>query len=165
MISIALNVFQFVFKEASNRDGVMQGRPWLLDNQLMVLQIWEESKSWKDYDFSKSPIWIQVWHVPIHWLSIETGRNIGGMLGYVHDMIIMDAGERDERHLKIQVEVDLTKPLVRGTMLKYKMVKCWVEFRYEQLPTFYFYCGIIWHNEKMCAKRKGDLAQISLVFG
>lgn len=43
-------------------------------------------------------------------------------------------------------------------MLKYKQSEIWIEFKYELLPIFYFYRGIIGHNEKICAKRKKDLS-------
>lgn len=124
----------------------------------MLLE-WEENLSWTDERFSVSPMWIQVCHIPTHWLSIDTGRKIGCKLGSVRDVLIMDVGGRDERHIKILVDLDLNKPLLRGIMLKYKMAKHWVEFRYEQLPIFCFYCGRIGHNEKLCSQRKEDLSQ------
>lgn len=58
------------------------------------------------------------------------------MLGSVRDVMIMDVRGMDKRRIKILVDLDLNKPLLRGTMLKYKMTKCWVEFKYEQLPVF-----------------------------
>lgn len=43
------------------------------------------------------------------------------MLGYVRDVMIVEASRgKEEKHVKIQIELDLTKPLQRGTMLKYK---------------------------------------------
>lgn len=60
--------------------------------------------------------------------------------------------------MKIQVELDLTKPLLRGTRLKYKHTEIWVEFKYEQLPIFYFYCGTVGHNENLRVKRKKDVS-------
>lgn len=82
---------------------------------------------------------------------------IGSIIGVVRDVLIVEVGGKDERHLKIQVEIDLTKPLLRGTMLKYKMFKIWVEFRHKILPIFCFYCGHMGYNEKQCTKRKHDL--------
>lgn len=34
-----------------------------------------------------------------------------------------------------------------------------MEFRYENLPLFYFYCGCVGYNEKGCARRRMDVAQ------
>lgn len=42
VINLMQNVYQFVFKEAGDREVVMQGRPWLFDNYLMVLHQWQE---------------------------------------------------------------------------------------------------------------------------
>lgn len=56
-------------------------------------------------------------------------------------------GGNEGRHIKIMVEIDLTKPLIRGTKLRYKLKEIWIQFRYEQLSTFYYYCGCVGHNE------------------
>lgn len=72
-------------------------------------------------------------------------------------VLIIESGGIEERHLKLQVEVDLTKPLQRGTKLKFKQSEIRVEFKYEQLPIFCYYCGQVGHNEKLCLKRKQDV--------
>lgn len=78
---------------------------------------------------------------------------IGSMLGRVLAVLVVDLGGKEERHLNIQVELDLTTPLLRGTKLKYKLTEVWVEFWYEQLPNFCYYCGKIGRNEKVCQKK------------
>lgn len=60
--------------------------------------------------------------------------------------------------MKILVELDLTKPLLRETRLKYKQTNNWVDFKYEQLSIFCFYCSIIGYNERIYSKRKQDLS-------
>lgn len=159
VVALDQNVYQFVFKEEADREGVMKGRPWLFENQLLVLRYWEEGRCWKTDSFISSPLWIQVWNIPPHWISIESGRKIGNLIGPVQDVLIVDAGGREERHVKVLVEVDLSKPLLRGTMLKYKMTECWIEFKYEQLPLYCYYCGTIGHSEKGCDTRRQDLVQ------
>lgn len=42
VVSLTQNVYQFVFKEAGDREMVMQGRPWLFDNYFLVLHYWAE---------------------------------------------------------------------------------------------------------------------------
>lgn len=80
------------------------------------------------------------------------------------DVMLVEMGEREERHLKIQVELNLTEPLMRGMKLKYRSTEYWIEFKYEQLSLFCFYYGIIGHNEKLCESRKKDI-QLNKVSG
>lgn len=157
VVSLTQNIYQFIFKEAGDREMVMQGRPWLFDNYLLVLHYWVENLKWTDICFNSSPMWIQVWHIFAHWSSIETGRKIGNKLREVKDIRLVEAGGADEHVLKILAVLDLTKPLQRGTKLKYRQSERWVEFRYEQLPIFCFYCGLIGHNERLCLKRGKDV--------
>lgn len=71
--------------------------------------------------------------------------------------MVVGIGGKEGRHLKILVEMDLMKPLVRGTKVKYKNCETWIQFRYEQLLAFCYYCGCIGHNERICEKRMEDL--------
>lgn len=159
VVALDQNVFQFVFKEEGDREGIMQGRPWHFDNQLMVLHPWTEGQSWTRVEFNISPIWIQVWNILYHWFSVETGKKIGKLIGPVHDVLLVEAGGKEGRHVKLLVAMDLTKPLVRGTTLKYNQTECWIDFKYERLPIFCFYCGILGHNEKGCSIRRKDVDQ------
>lgn len=67
--------------------------------------------------------------------------------------------------MKMLVEVELEKPLLRGTKLKFGDEFAWIEFRYEKLPTFYFYCGIVSHPEKNCKEKIQDSRNSYLVEG
>lgn len=78
-------------------------------------------------------------------------------MGNVLDVMVVGIGGKEGRHLKILVEMDLMKPLVRGTKVKYKNCETWIQFRYEQFPVFCYYCGCIGHNERIYEKRKEDL--------
>lgn len=68
-------------------------------------------------------------------------------------MIIPEHGSKEGRYAKLLVEVDLYKPLLRGTMLNLEEEMGWVGFKYEQLPLFCSYCGKIGHGERNCEKK------------
>lgn len=57
-------------------------------------------------------------------MSIESGKKIGALIGTVKDVMLVEAGDREDRHMKVLVELDLTKPLIRGTTLKYQQEEC-----------------------------------------
>lgn len=124
VVSSGPNTFQFIFAKFVDREDIMQGRPWFFDNQLMVLQLWSEELKWEDESFNFSPLWIQIEHIPQHWLSIVSGQKIGRLVGKNLDVLVGDSGGKAGKFLKILSEVDLTKPLLRGTMLKYNKQEC-----------------------------------------
>lgn len=63
------------------------------------------------------------------------------------------------------VEIDLGKPLRRGTKIKLDTEVVWVDFRYEQLPTFCFYCGKVGHQERLCEEKIQDSSQSKILEG
>lgn len=57
--------------------------------------------------FRTSPLWIQMWNLPIHWITKEAGFQIGLIFSKVHNVIIPSVGSKEGRHLKILVETEL----------------------------------------------------------
>nr|POE89728.1 hypothetical protein CFP56_49500 [Quercus suber] len=62
--------------------------------------------------------------------------------------------------LRIRVDIDVTKPLMRGKMVHIEGAgEGWVFFKYERLPTFCYRCGILGYQEQECRKvHKGCLS-------
>lgn len=56
-------------------------------------------------------------------------------------------------YLRVRVSIPLDKPLKRRMKLRKNAdTWCWVNFRYEGVPTFCFICGRMGHNEKFCER-------------
>lgn len=62
--------------------------------------------------------------------------------------------------LRIRVDINITKPLMRRKMTHIEDVyKGWVFFKYERLPIFCYHCGILVHHDRECQKfKKGCLS-------
>lgn len=58
--------------------------------------------------------------------------------------------------MKLLVDVDLNKPLIRITKVCFEGEKKWVSFKYESLSLYCFYCSMIRHGEKVCGKKMVD---------
>lgn len=54
------------------------------------------------------------------------------------------------------VEVELNKPLIRDTYIRFEGDRRWVMFKYEQLPLFCIYCSKIGHVERNCQNKMMD---------
>uniref|UniRef100_A0A803QSS3 Reverse transcriptase n=1 Tax=Cannabis sativa TaxID=3483 RepID=A0A803QSS3_CANSA len=56
-------------------------------------------------------------------------------------------------YMRIRVTIDLSKPLKRQMRLrKLSEEWFWITFKYENVPTFCFICGMSGHSERFCAK-------------
>ncbi|MEX5533454.1 hypothetical protein, partial [Pseudomonas syringae] len=55
--------------------------------------------------------------------------------------------------VKVLVELDVMKPLMQGIYTgNQKDGLFWVDFKYEKLPQFCYFCGIIGHSDQFCHK-------------
>lgn len=69
--------------------------------------------------------------------------------------MIPEQWNKEGRHAKLLVEIDLLNPLIRDTKLRCNDDSRWIEFKYENLPLFCFYCGKVGHGNRVCEKKKG----------
>lgn len=58
--------------------------------------------------------------------------------------------------LKMMIEIDLEKLLLRDTKIKWDKEMVWQDFRYELLPIFCFYCGRIRHSNRSHDRKMED---------
>ncbi|KAK6154992.1 hypothetical protein DH2020_009240 [Rehmannia glutinosa] len=156
---IGPNLFQFVFCTQEDKLRVLQGKTWSFDSQYILLREWNDDILAKVDSIHTVELWIQIWNLPYHWMSIETGKKIGSKFGKISDIIIPETGSAKGRHLKLLVEVNLDKPLLRGSKIKLGEEVCWIDFRYENLMSFCFYCGHVGHLERGCQVRKDELKE------
>ena len=65
-LELGPNLFQFILPREDERLRVLDGGPWIIDNQILVLSSWFAGIE-EDYTaFNFAPLWIQVWNLPIH---------------------------------------------------------------------------------------------------
>ena len=144
------NLFQFLISRVEEREKILNGGPWIMDNQILVLRPWRAGIEEDEEAFNLAPLWVQVWNLPIHWIAKEVGRKIGSIFAEVKEVIIPQGGGKEGKHLKLWVTVDLSQPLPRGTAVKLEGGYKWLQFKYERSPDFCYHCGLIGHSERSC---------------
>lgn len=150
---LGVNVYQFIFDNQADKIQILNGIAWSFDSQFLILKPWVEGTDFLQERFHKIHLWVQIWNLPTHWLSAEIGFKFSNIFGAVLDVLIPEGGSKNGCHLKILTEVDLNKPLLRGTKLRFQSQTVWVNFKYEKLASFCFYCGRVGHMEKSCSIR------------
>ena len=89
--------------------------------------------------------------------AIEIGETIGPVSKTEHDKEMVGG-----TFLLVKVEVDVTKPLCRCRKVALNDDnEIWVSFKYEKLPNFCYWCGMVSHADKECdvwLSSKGSLS-------
>lgn len=99
--------------------------------------------------------WIQVKGLPLAYMTRHMGQFIGNHIG-VH--VVTDQSRKGDIFgsiLRIQVEIDITKPLPQSLLLSFQGTEVGVDLRYEKLPITCFICGFIGHMEEQCVQFVG----------
>ena len=66
-VEIGVNLYQFSFTDQQCITKILNGRPYVIDNQLLNIKEWEEDIEGNPKAFSTSPLWVQLWNLPVHW--------------------------------------------------------------------------------------------------
>ncbi|KAL3518514.1 hypothetical protein ACH5RR_021103 [Cinchona calisaya] len=61
---------------------------------------------------------------------------------FVKNVVMSLVKGKEEKHIKILAAIDISKPLLRGTMVKVEGDLKWANFTYERLSGFSYQCGI-----------------------
>lgn len=91
-------------------------------------------------------------------MNSATGMAIGNAVG---EVVLVDAevdGSAVGNFLRVEVRVDVEKPLMRGIMVEEEEPEegKWFPFQYEYLLDFCYGCGMLGHVEKECDEIGGE---------
>ena len=125
---------------------VLNKSPSSFDKKLILMKRFLDDSSPTNVTFSHSPFWICIFSIPIKSMNKVIGTRIGNEMG---ELIMVDApksGLAWSPFLQVRVNIDITKPLMRGKMIQIDDLEAsWVAFKYEWLPIFCYRCGILGH--------------------
>ncbi|XP_075645035.1 uncharacterized protein LOC142616027 [Castanea sativa] len=134
----------------SDANRVLLGEPWSFEKYLIVLRRYENDSSLKRLQFDTAKFWVQVNDLPIRRMVTETVENLCKSVGRVihsYDRSEIEYGD----FMRVRLEIDIHKPLCRGRKVRFSLDReGWASFRYERLPMFCHWCGVLNHDSKDC---------------
>ncbi|KAK9983880.1 hypothetical protein SO802_033405 [Lithocarpus litseifolius] len=96
--------------------------------------------------------WVQIWGAPFDMVSPQVAKEVGSQLGEVKEVEWKNRKDNISMFMRVQVALPISKPIRRGGFIVGSDgVKSWVSFKYERLPIFCHYCGLLGHDLKHCA--------------
>uniref|UniRef100_A0A803M2D0 CCHC-type domain-containing protein n=1 Tax=Chenopodium quinoa TaxID=63459 RepID=A0A803M2D0_CHEQI len=162
--SVNTNIFVFQFFNIDDRRKVLEGRPWVFDNQILLLKEICAEEQPSDVAFFSCPFWIRLIDMPFGMRSPKVARDIGDCIGEC-----VEVDESDplcwEEYMRVKVVVDINKPLRRGMKIAVESgCTKWIGFKYERLGDFCYYCGRIGHTDKDCEEKDNCDGESPIVF-
>ncbi|XP_059436773.1 uncharacterized protein LOC132169837 [Corylus avellana] len=145
------NLFLVEFVNDRNKKRVLEGRPWVFEGNLFVVEEYDGLTSPANYIFDKASFWVRLFNLPLACMSLVVGQQIGSSLGQVEEVDVDEGGMGWGAFLWVKVTIDLHKPLVRGRMLKINGSSMLVDFQYERLPKFCCRCGVLKNGPTSCS--------------
>ena len=145
------NKVLFHFKSKDGMDRVLLSCPWSFDKYLLILHKLKAREAVSKLKFDKVSFWVQIHGLPTMSQTKEVGLRISESLGMVEKVDVEETGFCWGSYLRIRVSMDIALPLCRGRMVRMgRPKKIWVEFKYERLPIFCYWCGKVDHDEREC---------------
>ena len=157
---IGENLFIFEFTEERDKARVLGGCPCLFDRHLLLLHEFDGLTPPREFIFKSSPLWVQVFDLPLYHMTEEVGELIGNAMGGHIETEVTEDGVGWGKYLRVKTRIDISKPLLRKKRIAFEgRDPLWVSFKYERLPLFCHACGIIGHGEKECVTRRNQQEQ------
>lgn len=92
MLELGPNLFQFIFGKEGDRERVLKGGPWPIDNQVFAVHKWEEGLENDNSRLGMVDFCVQVWNLPLHWHSKEVGFKIDKVFPEFKEVLIPQFG-------------------------------------------------------------------------
>lgn len=147
------NRFIFQFYHEVDIKRVLDGSPWTFGRFHLILERLKEGDNPRTLNLDNISLWIQLHGMMAGFMSERVVRDIGNYIGVFLESDANNFVGVWREYLRIRVKFPINSPLKRRMKLKKTEESwCWVNFKYEAIPTFCFICGIIGHSDKFCER-------------
>lgn len=145
------NLFIFKFFHELDIKRVLDDGPWTFNEQALLLKKLDIGEQLKDIRLTEMFIWVQIYDLPIGFNSECILKSIGNFVGKFVEVDPKNFQGLMRDYLRIKVAFDVRRSLKSRMKLKKAGGEwLWINFKYERLTSFCFYCGIIGHSDKFC---------------
>lgn len=135
------NIMAFVFEDENDQIKILNLSWFFRDLQILV-QSWPPDKSLQEIDLNTTTYWIQAYNILVCLINNENATAIGNQIGRFIKTEHQAPGQRWKKFVRVQVQVDILKPLFTISLLPCKdRPNILIEVRYERLSGICYNCG------------------------
>lgn len=131
---------------------ILRGGPRTFDNQLLMLTRWRKGMNASNVTLYHASHWVQILGAPFGMVSPQVATKVGNRLGNVEEVERRRSQDTPNLFMRVHVTLPISKPLRHeGFIANSKGEHTWVKFKYESLPLFCHFCGLLRHDLLHCA--------------
>ncbi|XP_030479412.2 uncharacterized protein LOC115696660 [Cannabis sativa] len=147
------NRFLFQFYHEMDIERVIEGSPWTFDRVPLVFERLKSGDNPRMVVLNHLDFWVQLHEMTSGFKSVTVVKDIGNYIGKFQKTDPNDFKGVWRDYLRVRVSVCVDAPLKKRMRLQMKNGPiCNVKFKYEDLTTFCFVCGVLGHSERFCEK-------------
>uniref|UniRef100_A0A803Q4W9 CCHC-type domain-containing protein n=1 Tax=Cannabis sativa TaxID=3483 RepID=A0A803Q4W9_CANSA len=147
------NLFLFQFYHEIDIDRVITGSPWTFNKKQLILHRLKEGENPRSVNLHFLDLWVHIYDLEHGFQSLKVITDIGNLMGKFVESDINNFSGVWREYMRVRVTIDVDKPLRRRMKIfREDRSWFWANFKYENLSTFCFICGILGHSERFCPK-------------
>lgn len=145
------SLFLFRFFHALDMERILAKGPSAFEQHILVTARLERGVIPLASNIHFAEFWVQVYDIPCGFMSELVGKEIGKFLSTYIETDANNFSGSWRSYMRIRVRIDVNEPLKRRMhMKKPGGTWVWINFKYERLPIFCFYCGVMGHSDQFC---------------
>lgn len=146
------NKFLFTLYCGADIDSILERRPWTFDNHIFMVQEISRIEQPRQVIMNSMFFWIRLYDLSIGAMREGVVTRLASQVGKV--IQIRKRGDKDlrGRYVRVQVQVDVRIPVIRGLMFSMNDVALPIQVNYERLQPFCFNCGCLGYTHHYCEK-------------
>lgn len=150
---IDANLYVFQFFHEIDIKRVIDGSPWSFNRKALIIERMQDGDHPRSMKLDKLNLWVQIYDLPIGFMTERVVKEVGNFIGEYGESCGRNFSGGWKEYLRVRVQIDLTKPLKRRMKVRKSGDEwTWINFKYENVPSFCFICGIVGHSEKFCSR-------------
>ncbi|KAJ4829928.1 hypothetical protein Tsubulata_012125 [Turnera subulata] len=152
------NTFLFNIESESDLFRILASAPWSITGNHLCLKEWPANRVLNEVKFESLDFWVQVYGLPPHWMKRSKAVRMAGLFPEVLEYELPpDDSCLWGEFFRLRARIKIDEPLPTGFITKgVEDMAIHIDFKFEELADFCYYCGRIGHVEKDCASGNAD---------